>query len=814
MNGKKSRIITIVVLVVLNMGFFFYVWKSGGTSPDTDGMYAFNVPTVAVGADDTIDDGSEENIAIEEVDVGAAVYFSEERYFLEENFELSLTATEDVVEIYYTLDSKPPQKDGTLYEKPIKMSSSSNYVKGYTIKACGRLGDGTYTQTYTHSYIVGDTVNERFDTLVFCLSTDPYNIYDYDYGIFVSGRLRDEYVKKSGNRNPDPPAPANYNLRGRDSERPVYVELIDQDGSLIFKQNAGMRVQGGWARAMPQKSIKLYARNEYEQGKTRFEYEFFPGKLNNGGMSITEYKSIVLRNNANDNPFGFLRDEAIQEMAGNTALDDVQGARAAAVFLNGEYYGFVWIKQVYGEEYLDDMNGIKNGEWAIIEGGETYKANDDNDPFLRSAIDDYYRMYHYPEKSYFTLEEFKKMVDLENLLTYYAVQIYVGNDDWPRGNYKAYKYFGDVAQSPYEDNTADGRWRWLIYDTDFGLGLYDKQPNTDTLGRLLAKSGEGLTDANMRSNMLIKLLEHEEVKKQFATILCDIMSWQFGRENLRDTIKRLEAERLNEVTNNFKYGGAQLKGSWSNMKYVGDQVLAAIKFGWSRELYMRNQMVKYLGLSKTSYEVVCNANENATIKINSCTMTSDGRDFKGTYYDICDLAVAAIPKAGYEVEYFVVNGRKIYSDEMLLTSRHVVDGTISIELVLKPSARAIPLITLVDYEKGNDYMVIHNPYDRDIDLGRYFISDNEGDLYRQRLAEYTLRPNEYLKLFCKGYSREDALGGFQVDFNLKNGETLYVTDMNKETVISLYLPKISNDRVLVYDGKEDAYRDVLRSSFE
>jgi hypothetical protein len=111
---------------------------------------------------------------------------------------------------------------------------------------------------------------------VFSFSTDSYNLYDYDYGILVPGRIRDEWF----DANPDTELgrhwwDANYRMRGRESERPVHVEVFTQDGTRVIAQNAGMRVHGGASRVFPQKSLRLTARREYEPGAGRFHHEFF-----------------------------------------------------------------------------------------------------------------------------------------------------------------------------------------------------------------------------------------------------------------------------------------------------------------------------------------------------------------------------------------------------------------------------------------------------------------------------------------------------------------------------------------------------------
>ena len=49
-------------------------------------------------------------------------------------------------------------------------------------------------------------------------------------------------------------------------------------------------------------------------------------------------------------------------------------------------------------------------------------------------------------------------MDINQFINYYIAQIYVFNQDWPQGNIKYWR-----------PQTASGRWRWMLYDLDFGF---------------------------------------------------------------------------------------------------------------------------------------------------------------------------------------------------------------------------------------------------------------------------------------------------------------------------------------------------------
>lgn len=804
MASLKTKIIALILLVSV-VGLFMYFYR------DLDGLESDY---------SKYGDAASEIAASEAAPIiPAAINFSHSGYFYTDAFELELSEGRDgIEEIYYTLDGSPPSGEkGELYEESLTLESSSEEINGYTIKACGKLEDGSFTEECVHSYFVGEKVFDRFDTLVFSLTSDPYGLYDYDYGIFVPGRLRDEYIEETGHYNPDPPAPANYNMRGIEAERPVHLEVLDAEGNVLITQNAGMRTFGGWSRAMEQKSIKLYARREYDNIKNTFDYEFFPENSDHYGLGVKEYKRLVLRNSANDSPFAFMRDETTLKCAEKTSLYDTQQTRAAAVFLNGEYYGFAWLHEVYDESYLDYKNRTDNGEWVILEGGENYKTSDEDNPLNPAAIADWDEVYAYAQKDLTDDELFDELssrVDIENLLTYYAAQIYVDNGDWPRGNYRIYRYFGNpsaivndsalvsnVSDMPVNDSQTlspltDGKWRFLLYDTDFGLGLYDSQPSKRTLGTLLNENG-----GENSSPLLIAILKREDMREKFAEIMCDLMAFAYSPQSIADAVKELDAERKNELEHNFELGGAQLSFTWSNMQRVDEEIAKILNFADRRPAEMKKQLEQYLEIEPEGYAINILNGDDARITVGSCDLSLTDESFSGFYYNINNPKLSAEPVLGREFSHWLINGKKYFDREMTLDKSFAeADGEINIELVTHNfMVSEKPYISRISYRTGNDCIELVNPASHEISLEGLYISDDPNDQYKQALPDYRLKAGERLTFYCNNYIQPGAVGSFLLGFNMKAGETVYISDKNKTVLDSAYLYKTTKDVCLERD---------------
>ncbi len=117
----------------------------------------------------------------------------------------------------------------------------------------------------TATYFVGDNAKDRYSLPIISLVSDPYNLFDYNHGIYVKGVFYDELYDSSL----EPwELEGNYTQRGREWEREVCIEYFD-DGEAKFSQNVGIRIHGGATRSYPQKSLRFYARNEYGAGVYR-----------------------------------------------------------------------------------------------------------------------------------------------------------------------------------------------------------------------------------------------------------------------------------------------------------------------------------------------------------------------------------------------------------------------------------------------------------------------------------------------------------------------------------------------------------------
>ena len=804
MKNKTARKVAlgICVVLILALGSLGAVWA--------ENYYAAHPLPVEAEAVDPSAEETETVIPVGSTDL-EPVRFSLAPGFYDVDSKLALSA-EGAEKILYTRDGSDPREDGRVYRNPITLNSTSD-TKIYTISACAEYADGTQSEPVTRSYIVGDDISNRFDCLVFSVSIDPDYLYNYDDGIFILGKMRDDYLATNPTREIQPTDPANWNQRGRAGERPAFVEVFEYDGTCVVSQNCGLRIFGGWSRANDQKNLRLYARSEYDETDNRFRYEFFPDALDSQGNKIVSYKKLSLRACANDNGYLFARDDAISGLAEATGLE-VKKSRPAAVFLNGEYYGFAWLQQVFSEDLLDHKYNVEDGEWDILKGCEYMMIEDEDDPDWAEKNLDWRMMYDYAYKDLTddeTYAELCEMLDIDNFLTYYAFESYVGNGDWPTNNYKVFRYKnGSVPKS--DQPPFDGKWRFMLYDTDFALGLYGHDFLTKHMQDLFNEKYFGQfpedwrndvhdkSEQYSRSDLLISLCKRDDVRERFLEILCGISGYYLNAERTADYLDEYHNWRLHELVAASEEGKA---GVWGVMGELENAKNWIEKRPYAAKLHMSKVFPDYCSNDET-FTVVCPPTEGAVINLGTANITAGGAGFDGWFFSGREVKLGCTLEEGARFQRWEINGSAVLDRDTVISDQ-LYGSEIEIKLVVAREGGIKIYETAYKGSAGGDYIVIKN-YGKDIaSTSGLVLSDGSNEFV---LPTMNLSGGQTVRLIGKNYSKMDALGTVELGFNLKEGETVTLKNQNGDLLSSVELRQAHRRTALRLDPFAGRYIEV------
>ena len=455
-----------------------------------------------------------------------------EQRFLPDYSQLAMTAPEGAV-IRYTLDGSVPDSSSAQYTEPIVLEQKiGNFPTCAVLRAKAFFADGSESRTATQTFWTAFDIHARFSNLVISVVGDPKEITEKPDGIFYGNNVKQ---------------------RGRESERAVSLELLSGNGRLIFAQDAGMRIFGAASREAALKSMKLYARKEYDPDHGKFSYDGF-GTVGADGEVISSYDKLVLRNGGNDFQFAFIRDELNQTLAQKAGAADCEAVQPIVVYLNGGYYGLYWLHESLCDDLLKDKyGGSGQGDFVVLEGREQEKSVSETDAEEAAQAQAFNETYQAlsaldltDDANYAQVCDF---LDVENYLDYFALNIYVNNNDWPQNNQKCYRFLPADGQQPGE-GALDGRWHFWFHDMDYAEGLYgqdETQAKFNNLALILDP------ESPRYAPLFAALMQRRDCQEAFLAEIKRLMEGVCSTERIKETLDAMNTARFVEMTRYFEY---------------------------------------------------------------------------------------------------------------------------------------------------------------------------------------------------------------------------------------------------------------------
>lgn len=535
-----------------------------------------------------------ETAAEEETDTRLSVGFSVKGgiYASEQTLELTLPENAPAgAYIAYTEDCSEPDGKSSKYEKALTVCGGADSVIRAAVfdSEGGYLG---YIKTATYIYAgKGGSVPYTVSIV-----TPEENLYG-ELGIIDNPR-------KSG----------------KEWERPCHVEIFDANGARIVSQDAGLRIFGGSSRGLKQKSFRLIARKDgyFDEmkynGKGSFEYPFFEGREikagADAGKQLAKYDRLVLRNGGNDSiqavaadpeKMTLTRDAVANAFMAETAPETAYQLSAfAAVYLNGEYYGILDMKEDINDDYIKNVYGLDKKLVTVIKSElDTTRHCDKHDNGGQCRFDDVWFYYEVDEGEASELDEFiavcgkaraalggskaeldaayaelSQKLDTENFMKYCAVNLYVCNTDWPHNNLRLWRYTGE----PVEGNAySDGRWRFTARDMDFSFGRYQclvlpeiyTLADTDTIKFTLGNFYNGAYDPqenypdSLYVQSLLALCLHNDGFRSDFISFCRTLASDETRDRLISLMDKYSAQIKDEIPAHLERWKGTVSGKYT-----------------------------------------------------------------------------------------------------------------------------------------------------------------------------------------------------------------------------------------------------------
>ncbi len=518
-------------------------------------------------------------------------------------FNISLSINNPDLQIYYTIDGTSPSLNSERYTAPILISDRTemsndlsniptsprwkppvgNVFKGTTLRAICVDKNHNKSKEMIRTFFVDNKGSKRYSFPVIAITVNKEDLFSYEKGIYVLGK---RYTDKHNYLNKNTPLnipwwyyPANYLLRGADAEKQAHIEFYEPTGKLGFESNIGLRINGNATRAFAQKSLRICFREKY--GEPSIKYQLFPTN------KVNTFSAFILRNSGNDWDKTMFRDAFMQSLMKDSHVD-IQDYRPSIVFINGEYWGIHNIRERLDENYLANKYEINADSLTILElQGVLVKGQRKSEKMFAELLN-YIKTNDLSNENNYNYIQSK--IDIESFIDFIISNVYFCNSDWPNNNVRFWR--NDAVSVDINNVTGDGKWRSMLYDTDWGFGYTGN--NAFQLNLLYDAKRVGSVGI-----IFTGLLKNKMFVNRFVSSFQNHLNTNFKTDTVLNKINEFENQYSSEMDEHINRWRAI--GSFSKWKeYVSELRIFAEK----RPVVQANQLNKFFNLASCNKVII------------------------------------------------------------------------------------------------------------------------------------------------------------------------------------------------------------------
>ena len=514
-------------------------------------------------------------------------------------------------------------------------------ITANTVLRCRTYGEGMYPS----DEIIRTYVFEQQPSLAtLFVTTDPLSMFSPDSGL---------YMKGNGASGMDPQKGANF---WSNRELPVYVEMFEPGSpkTPAFGVMGDYKITGQYSRAKEKKSFAITMREEY--GNKRLKYQLFPDH-----PELKKFKAFSVRNFGNNCGNDYVRDRLGTQMTEGLGVDYQRG-RYVVVYYNGQYYGLHDLRERNNEYYYETKYGYDPDDIDLLA-----TTSSGTDEASAGSSEDYKAMLSWLQSNELTsdanYQKIADQVDIDNYMNYMQAEMFLNNGDWPHNNMKKWR----VA-------SQKGKWRWFMYDVDFGFGVSYNTQNGNVFsyvtnangtngmggmnfgdwgggnmgdfgggnfgggqmggGQVAPAPGDGSISAH--TILMIRLLGNEGFKKAFINRYCVLLSMNFSAERLLKQIDALQSQVQSEMNRDIEFWKFEANSFSSNLETIKS-------FAQTRQQTIMNEMKTYFNLGETA-QVTLSSQGSGTIKVHGLAL--DQSSLAINFFKDVSVTVTAEPKSG------------------------------------------------------------------------------------------------------------------------------------------------------------------------
>ncbi len=635
---------------------------------------------------------------------------------------LSLQCNTEGAAIYFTTDGTAPTQASRRYTAPLSIDTT------IVLQAVAYRG-GQKSAVLARSFIFG----EFTDFPVVSIIIEPAYLFDPYSGLHVRGPRASKSFPYTG---------ANYNSN---KEVNAFVDFIESDKSHAFGEYCRLRIFGGYSRMFPQKSLALMA--DEARGSKRFKHEIFPNR------PFKSYKHFVLRNSGSDFGGTHLRDAFITSLGAEMGLT-VQAYRPSITYINGKYWGILNLREKINKHFLSMHFGVDKDSLDLLEHNAGRKAG---------SKKHYEAMRNYMQQNDLSIQKHYDYIctqmDVVDFADYQIVQIFIDNQD-AGGNIKFWH-----PQEP------KGRWRWILFDTDFGFGHYGTGAKNNSLAFHTEANGPNWPNPPWSTFNLRQLLKNEGFRDFFILRFLHRMNTILSPQH---TIPRLDsmAERIRpEMPRHWKRWGLEEKRWTHELKKMRE-------FGEARPANVRQHLRAMF--PQVGNEVRLRVEVVGSGRVEIDAVIDVRTQFEGIYFQNLPIPMRARSTFRAQFSHWEVMGKRQEKDSLQI--KFGKDTLIVVRAVFRegqhPLAKSVIINEVCSQDSvAGDWVELYNPSTLPLNLKGWTMTDASGNQFTFPAA--SLPAGAYLvlvqsgKQFAAAYPNcPQALGDFRFGLDKRKDAVL------------------------------------------
>ncbi|MDR0397192.1 MAG: lamin tail domain-containing protein [Oscillospiraceae bacterium] len=413
--------------------------------------------------------------------------------------------------VRYTVDGSNPTIDSPEYTGPVPIEHTAVF-------RARAFQDGLRpSPIVTNTYFI--SVYHLLP--VVSIVADPYLLWNPLTGIYAG-----DYTQSAMEKMPFTDMP--YWQKARVA---AHFEYIDESGKLQSSEGVELSLNGQFSLDMPQKSFRVSAKARY--GSEALSYPFFPE------LPYERYRALILRNGGQDGNYTRIVDafqSRVMDWSGTSVYH--MPSAPVVVYLNGEYWGHYNLRERTDKYALAQYEGWDDPDSVDLIKGSGTVISGTIDAYRETR--NYIRDHNMNDPA--SLARALEMIDVDNLFDFYIFEIYFGNSD--AGNIKYYRR-----------NAPGEKWRWIVFDLDWGM--FDS--SRDGCAIWLDPDGAGSLDYD---NVIIRqMLSVPRLKDQFLKRYGHLFQTVFVPERMLELAGEMSARIEPEMTMHFNRWA--MENSWA-----------------------------------------------------------------------------------------------------------------------------------------------------------------------------------------------------------------------------------------------------------